>query len=408
MAGAAPRKKAGRKVTAKGSEAPPRSKPTPRTTGTPDKPPKPRKVTAPAKPRKQASPSKRTPSATPTRSTKSAKSQARSATPPGDAAPPPGWLPAEPALEWIPVPEPEVRAPRTTPGQTSKPFHPATGAWIPGPPVTSGAPALPATPLPPVPSTATAPAPDPAAYRGGVGAILMHIVLGLCIALFAVGLGEGIVTGYALIFEPDSARAQEAFDQAAGTTARYIAIISVLNLMLFGAVPLAWVAATRVRAHPGTWRYLNLRFKGRDWLRGLALVPVMLVAVVILSSLYTLATKGTDGFTDTGEENPAVQAMLNNLSWPLALLIAFSAGVGEEIFFRGLLQRRIGIWAQAILFGLAHAAGGYIPQILFATGLGVAFGFLYKRGWSLTSLIVAHLLYDLVLLALALVFPELG
>ncbi len=392
MAGRAPRDQAGRA----------KAKAAPRTSGTPDKPPRPRKVVAPAKP---AKPTRRVQPAQPGQT---AKPRARPPVPPAGEAPPPGWLPAEePALEWIPLPEASVGPTRATQGQTSQPFHPATGAWIPAAPVTGGAQVIPGT-ASVAPSATAVAAKEPAAYRRGVGSTLMHIVLGLSLGLFALGLGVGIVTGYALIFEPDSARAQEALDQAADTTAQDVVVNSALNLVLFGAVPLAWVAATRVRAHPGTWQYLRLRFQGRDWLRALALVPLMLVAVAVLSSLYTLGTKGPDGFTDTEGENPAVQAMLDNLSWPLALFIALSAGVGEEIFFRGLLQRRIGIWAQSILFGLAHAASGYLPQILFATGLGIAFGFLYRRGWSLASLIVAHFLYDFVLLALALVFPEFG
>jgi membrane protease YdiL (CAAX protease family) len=144
-------------------------------------------------------------------------------------------------------------------------------------------------------------------------------------------------------------------------------------------------------------------------LRGIGLGVLLLVSVAILITLYTLATEGVDGLTNGDEEtNPAVQDILDNLSWPIAVLVAVCAGVGEELFFRGFLQRYLGPWWQGVLFGLAHATGGYLPQVVFALGMGLVFGQLVKRGWSLWALITAHFLYDFTLLALALVAPEIG
>lgn len=356
--------------------APKHAKPAPGTKGTPDKPTKPRKVATAAKPVK---PVKR-----------AAKRPVQSK--PKPAAP---LTDPEPSLQWVPIatptptqqtPKPAVAAPRA--------FHPATGEWLPLP-EPAGAPPQPAM--------------DPAAYRPGVLSVLLHILLGIDLALFAAGLVVSLVTGAALVFAPDSPLAERTRDAVTTATPEGIALNTALNLIMFGLVPFIWVLGTRMRPNPGVWQYLRLRFGGRDWLRGLALVPAMLVAVALLSAIYIVATEGVDGLRTGGSgENPAVEAIVANLSWPLALFIALGAGVGEEIFFRGVLQRYLGVWGQGILFGLAHASGGYLPQILFAAGLGIVFGFLLKRGWSLWSLILAHFLYDFTLLSLALAFPEFG
>lgn len=377
--------------------APKRAKPVPRTKGTPDKPPKPRPVVkrAPSKPgRANAAGAKPALVADPVPPSAPAAPSASSAK--DDLEVPAGWLPAtEPTPQGLSVPE----APSTSPRrealrQAAKPFDPATGAWIPVP-----------DPLAATPPAAA----DPAGYRPGVPSILLHILLGLNLALLVGAMLYSLATGAALLFWPDSQLAEQARDAVQDATPQGIAFNTALNLVLFGLIPFVWILGTRIRPVPGAWRYLQLRFQGRDWLRGLALVPAMLLVVALLSVTYILLTQGPEGLRggDTGE-NPAVDAIVANLSWPLALFIALGAGIGEELFFRGFLQRYVGVWGQGILFGLAHASGGYVPQILFAAGLGVAFGFLLKRGWSLWSLMLAHFLYDFALLSLALAFPEFG
>jgi membrane protease YdiL (CAAX protease family) len=103
-----------------------------------------------------------------------------------------------------------------------------------------------------------------------------------------------------------------------------------------------------------------------------------------------------------------------DLDGPAALLpatmFAVSNGVMEEIIYRGGLQawtaRRTGvplaIAGQAIVFGLAHAAGpdvGGAPLVLWAamTAGGVAAGLIVWRTGSLAIPIAAHVGFDLPL-----------
>lgn len=350
--------------------APARKKAVPRTKGTPDKPPKPRKVAAAAKPKAPA------------------PKPAGSAAPSTTAAPVASWLPADAAA-------PLQRAP-----PAPRPFDPATGAWL---PVAEAKPAAPAA----VAVQASVPLAPEAYRRGATRSILLNIVLGIAIAFLALNFVAGVVIGLIILTSPDSDLANELQDAVSVDSPADVAAQSLLMLSLLGGIPFLWVLGTRVVPWRGTVAYLALRWQPRDVVRGLLLVPVMLLAVIVLSVAYTCATDGCAALDDEGDGS-GVDALLDNLNWPVAIIVALCAGIGEEIFFRGLLQRWIGVWGQAVAFGLAHAGNAYVPQVLFAAGLGVAFGLLQRRGWSLVSLIIAHAAYDFTILALAIVAPELG
>lgn len=82
--------------------------------------------------------------------------------------------------------------------------------------------------------------------------------------------------------------------------------------------------------------------------------------------------------------------------------LAFSAGFGEEILFRGAIQGQLGIWLTSIIFIAIH---GYLnPKNLgmFVFGLFLVLfsaflGYLFEHH-GIWSAIMAHFSYDLVLL----------
>lgn len=170
---------------------------------------------------------------------------------------------------------------------------------------------------------------------------------------------------------------------------------------MFGLIPLAWLLGTRQRPLEGTRNYLQLTTRRMDWLRGLALVPALLAAVFVLSTIYLWATEGFDALQQDADR--PIDAMFSHMTWPLAIFIALASGIGEELFFRGILRKWIGTWPQALIFGLAHAAGAYPPQVIFAIALGALFGHLLRRGWSLVTMMVAHAVYNFTLLSIAMV-----
>jgi membrane protease YdiL (CAAX protease family) len=92
--------------------------------------------------------------------------------------------------------------------------------------------------------------------------------------------------------------------------------------------------------------------------------------------------------------------------------IAILAAVGEELLFRGLLQRLfiklfrspfVGIIVAAFLFSAMHMQFyGFLPRFL----LGVILGVIYWYSGSLWVAIIAHFIYDAALIVLAYFYPE--
>jgi membrane protease YdiL (CAAX protease family) len=80
-----------------------------------------------------------------------------------------------------------------------------------------------------------------------------------------------------------------------------------------------------------------------------------------------------------------------------ALVISLAAGIGEEFFFRGLLQPYLGIVLTSILFSLAHFAFElkrfYKLAILYFF-IGILFGVVYELFQSLWVPLIFHVLYD--------------
>ncbi|WP_347246567.1 CPBP family intramembrane glutamic endopeptidase [Thermogutta sp.] len=94
-------------------------------------------------------------------------------------------------------------------------------------------------------------------------------------------------------------------------------------------------------------------------------------------------------------------------------LISSVAGIGEEAFFRGIVQRGLahmlgrasemaptdlatilGVLAAALLFGLAHPLSR--TYVILTAILGVYLGFLFATTGNLLVPMVAHALYDFV------------
>jgi len=77
-------------------------------------------------------------------------------------------------------------------------------------------------------------------------------------------------------------------------------------------------------------------------------------------------------------------------------LAAFSA-LGEELWFRGILQPWVGLWLQAAAFGIVHAqlrGPSRWAWITWASLMGLAFGATFQLTGSLAGPIAAHALIN--------------
>lgn len=78
------------------------------------------------------------------------------------------------------------------------------------------------------------------------------------------------------------------------------------------------------------------------------------------------------------------------------VVLAVLSSVGEELLFRGLLQPWLGLWPQAILFGLLHQMPGPSRWIWagWAFLVGLSLGALFELTGSLVGPLVAHSLVN--------------
>ncbi|MEN8181179.1 MAG: CPBP family intramembrane glutamic endopeptidase, partial [Myxococcota bacterium] len=98
----------------------------------------------------------------------------------------------------------------------------------------------------------------------------------------------------------------------------------------------------------------------------------------------------------------ALAAELSTALGPLSpgavILLALASGIGEELFFRGALQPRVGLWLASALFALAHLLPSW-PLALwsaFAFVAGVLFGLLFEGTGNLLAPALGHVLTNAV------------
>jgi membrane protease YdiL (CAAX protease family) len=86
-------------------------------------------------------------------------------------------------------------------------------------------------------------------------------------------------------------------------------------------------------------------------------------------------------------------------------LMIFFIGPGEELFWRGYLQRHWqtrfgkiqGFVFASVLYALVHVASGNMMLVLSAGVCGLFWGFLYLRFRSVLLICVSHTLWDLMI-----------
>lgn len=174
--------------------------------------------------------------------------------------------------------------------------------------------------------------------------------------------------------------------------------------IIIAGLPLLYLLVT----HPGR---SVLHQVGLAWNahvpRAAAIGVVTGIGVVVVLSLVVYILQGAGLFTE--EVSPIIEDLKRLIQDhpEFILLLSLSAGVCEEILFRGFLQRRVGIVFASVLFGLVHAGYGTVLQIVAPFVLAFVFGALYRYFRTLWAPIAAHFTFDFVQLTLLYFFPEL-
>jgi membrane protease YdiL (CAAX protease family) len=93
----------------------------------------------------------------------------------------------------------------------------------------------------------------------------------------------------------------------------------------------------------------------------------------------------------------------------IAMLLVFPIASGEEVYWRGLIQRRFmgkiggnaGFLFTASAYALVHLPTMNLPLILTAFIGGLVWGYLYKATNQLQPVIVSHVIFDLLIFVIA-------
>lgn len=171
----------------------------------------------------------------------------------------------------------------------------------------------------------------------------------------------------------------------------------VWTVILFECIliVLAWAIGALVGISP--WQEVKL-----TWL---AVVWSVLAALPLLAGLvWTIHTRWTIFVQLRHYVQERVVPLFAGCSlFELALISSF-AGIGEELFFRGLLQTGlasatsvwIGLGLTSLIFGLAHFIS--LMYAVLAALIGLYLGILFIAFDNLAVPVIVHALYDLVAL----------
>lgn len=139
-------------------------------------------------------------------------------------------------------------------------------------------------------------------------------------------------------------------------------------------------------------------------------IAAIAVAIIVLIYLVMPTIKAFAYLTD--KEGDTLKNMVSILrAHPILLLFTcITAGITEEIIFRGYIQTRVelifkspaaGIIISAVLFSLAHSFYGTIQEIVVPLIIGLIFSIYYYKYKNINILMIFHFLIDYIQLSLS-------
>ncbi len=178
-------------------------------------------------------------------------------------------------------------------------------------------------------------------------------------------------------------------DDAEVTSAVTIAT-QLINVLFFVFVAFVAVGTGLYRSLGEARKRLGITVpRWSDLLVGaVAVLPAF--ALSLVGSLLTLYFQ-PDLFEDLGDTIEEMSSG-SQLVW-INLILFASAGVGEEILFRGAIQPRFGIVLTAAFWALVHTQYQFSFVVLGLFMVGLLFG-LIRKYMSTTPAIIAHALYN--------------
>jgi membrane protease YdiL (CAAX protease family) len=174
--------------------------------------------------------------------------------------------------------------------------------------------------------------------------------------------------------------------------------ISILDLFFELSQRIVQIAAAFLgvglairRTLPQSLKRLGLRMPtqedlGYGFLIGFAMIVGLIIFGIFMTILFT-----PDQLEQQNEASRNVAESYATI--PLAFTIALSAGIAEEIFFRGALQPVFGNVLTSVFFTLLHVQNLLTPGMIVIFGVSLTLGWLRDKQGT-TSAMIAHFVYD--------------
>lgn len=128
----------------------------------------------------------------------------------------------------------------------------------------------------------------------------------------------------------------------------------------------------------------------------------MMVIALMLAVVGAVWALGGEDYLP--KEPPELIPIVAGLPIVLRVGIGMTAGVVEELFFRGFLQPRVGITLSTALFVMAHLSYDQPFMLVGITALSILFALLVRWRRNVLAAITAHAAFDLI--QLLIVVPQ--
>lgn len=170
----------------------------------------------------------------------------------------------------------------------------------------------------------------------------------------------------------------------------------ILTMLTFIAVAYASVGYRIYRTGHDATKRLGLQVPS---LRTIGISLAFVIPCFIVSTIGSLLTVAFQpDIVDNVEET--MDQITNGLQNPVgALLIGLTAGIGEELLFRGAVQPRFGIAIAALLWTSLHFQYEFSFILVGLFGVGVLLG-LQRKYFGTSSAIVTHAVYNMVVVGI--------
>jgi len=157
---------------------------------------------------------------------------------------------------------------------------------------------------------------------------------------------------------------------------------------------LGWWLLTR---RPPVGAFLNIprRNLGEAVMTGFAVGVGGWIVTLMLALVVALILQAAHLIPKNPEPSPMVGWMAALPLWKKGTIV-FSAMTIEEAFFRGWLQKRLGLLLSTLLFALAHSGLGQPLLLIGVSIISLIIGFTFYRTKNLIPGIIAHGIFDAV------------